>query len=209
MASRPGTKMVSGRENYPMHLTPIDPLHFRIAHLHDPPSGDWLQTFLSTRSLNLAAMDMKLVAVNWNSRFSHSIWVQRLWEEIKQATWFELAASLSHCLGLHLYATNGASSQMWGHLQTGRKVVTYLQEPRKLGNLRDGHDSITAPTAKPDLGFSSMLRECWSVGMPEMWQVMHRYTRQIGRLSHQASDLSHPHNLLPKGCDPCFIWYRV
>ena len=35
----------------------------------------------------------------------------------------------------------------------------------KLGNLRDGHDSVTAPTAKPDLGFSSsMLWECWSVG---------------------------------------------
>ena len=30
----------------------------------------------------------------------------------------------------------------------------------KLGNLRDSHNSITAPTAKPDLGFSSsMLRE--------------------------------------------------
>ena len=25
----------------------------------------------------------------------------------------------------------------------------------KLGNLRDGHDSITAPTTKPDLGFFS------------------------------------------------------
>ena len=25
----------------------------------------------------------------------------------------------------------------------------------KLCNLRNGHDSITAPTAKPDLGFSS------------------------------------------------------
>ena len=30
----------------------------------------------------------------------------------------------------------------------------------KLGNLRDSHNSITAPTAKPDPGFSSsMLRE--------------------------------------------------
>ena len=87
---------------------------------------------LSTRSLNLAAMDMKLVAVNWNSRFSHSIWVQRPWQEIKQTTWFELATSLSHCLGLHLYATNRAPSQMWGHLQPGRKVVTYLQEPPSL-----------------------------------------------------------------------------
>ena len=87
---------------------------------------------LSTRSLNLAAMDMKLVAVNQNSGFSHSIWVQRPWQEIKQTTWFELATSLSHCLGLHLYTTNGAPSQMWGCLQPGRKVVTYLQEPPSL-----------------------------------------------------------------------------
>ena len=33
----------------------------------------------------------------------------------------------------------------------------------KLGNLRDGHDSATAPTAKPDPGFSSMLGGCCSV----------------------------------------------
>ena len=86
----------------------------------------------STRSLNLAAMDMKLVAVNWNSRFSHLIWVQRPWQEMIQTTWFELATSLSHCLGLHLYATNGAPSQTWGCLQPRRKVVTYLQEPPSL-----------------------------------------------------------------------------
>ena len=31
----------------------------------------------------------------------------------------------------------------------------------------------------------------------------------IGRLSHQTINLSHPHNLLPKGCDPCFAQYQV
>ena len=62
----------------------------------------------STRSLNVAAMDMKLVAVNRNSGYSHSMWVQRPRQEIKQTTWFEITTSLSHCLGLHLYATNGA-----------------------------------------------------------------------------------------------------
>ena len=87
---------------------------------------------LSTRSLNLAAMDMQLVAVNWNFGFSHSIWVQRPWQEIKQTTWFGLAASLSCCLGLHLYANNGAPSQTWGSLWPGRKVLTYLQEPSSL-----------------------------------------------------------------------------
>ena len=87
---------------------------------------------LSTRLLHLAAMDMNLVAVNWNSRFSHSIWVQRPWQEIKQTTWFELTASLSGCLGFHLYTINGAPFQMWWCLQPGRKVVTYLQEPPSL-----------------------------------------------------------------------------
>ena len=56
----------------------------------------------STRSLNLAAMDTELVDVNWNSGYSHLMWVQRPCQEIKQTTWFELTMSLSHCLGLHL-----------------------------------------------------------------------------------------------------------
>ena len=33
---------------------------------------------------------------------------------------------------------------------------------------------------------------------------VHRYTRWTGRLSHQTSDLSRPHNLLLEGCDLCF-----
>ena len=85
-----------------------------------------------TRSLKLAAMDMKLVAVNKNSGFSHSICAQRPWQEIKQTTWFELVTSLSCCWGLCLYATNRAPSQTWGCLQPGTKVVTYLQEPPRL-----------------------------------------------------------------------------
>ena len=88
----------------------------------------------SPRSLNLAAIDMKLVAVSWNSRYGHLLWVQRPWQEIKLTTWSEVTTSLLCCLGLHLYATNGASSQMWGCLQPGRKVVTYLQEPPSLAN---------------------------------------------------------------------------
>ena len=46
-----------------------------------------------------------------------------------------------------------------------------------------------------------------------MWQFhtgsWHRYTRWTGRLSHQTSDLSHPHNLLQEGCVLCFTWYQV
>ena len=36
----------------------------------------------------------------------------------------------------------------------------------KLSNLRDGGDSTTAPTAKPDPGFSSLLGGCCSVEPP-------------------------------------------
>ena len=36
---------------------------------------------------------------------------------------------------------------------------------------------------------------------------VHRYIRWTGRLSHQTSDLSHPHNLLPEGCDLYFARY--
>ena len=46
-----------------------------------------------------------------------------------------------------------------------------------------------------------------------MWQFhiggWHRYTRWTGRLSHQTSNLSCPHNLLLKGCDLCFVPYQV
>ena len=144
-ASWPGTKKASGRENYPMLLTPVGPLHFGMAHPCVPFIWSLAPDVLSPRLLDLAAIDMKLVVVNWNPRFSHSNWAQRSWQEMKQTTWFGLATSLSCCLGLSLYVTNGAPSQTWGCLLPGRKVVIYLQEPPSLGNLRDCHDPLQLP----------------------------------------------------------------
>ena len=69
----------------------------------------------SSKSLDLVAIDMTVVTVNWNSRSSHTNGVQRPLEEIK-TTWFVLAVSFSHWLGLCLYATNGDSLQTWGCL---------------------------------------------------------------------------------------------
>ena len=85
----------------------------------------------------------------------------------------------------------------------------------KLGKLRDGHYSTAAPTAKPDLGSSSLLGGCWSLVPTQGCQKcdssmgVHRYTRCTGRLSHQTSNLSCPSNPLLEGCDPCFPWYQV
>ena len=61
--------------------------------------------------------------------------------------------SLSHCLGLHLYATNGISDM--GMPPTWEKGSHLPPGTTELGNLRDGHDSITAPIAEPDPGFFS------------------------------------------------------
>ena len=63
-ASGLGTTMASGKGNYHLPLTPVGPLHLVSAlpfgHL---PEG-WLQTFPQQGHVNLAAIDMKLVAVN-------------------------------------------------------------------------------------------------------------------------------------------------
>ena len=76
----------------------------------------------------------------------------------------------------------------------------------KLGNLRDGHDSATAPTSKPDLGFSSsMLGEYWSVESTQGcqkcdWGCTGMLDGLVG--SHtKLSNLSHPCYPLPKGCE--------
>ena len=136
------------------------------------------------------------MAVNGNSRFSQSNWVQRPCQEIKQTTWLGLAASLSHCLGLCLYATNRAPSDV-GMPPTWKKGSHLPSGTTKLGNLRDGHNSITAPTAEPDLWDSSALFWEPTQGCQKCDRVQ-RYARWIGRLSHQSSDLSHPHNPLQK-----------
>ena len=56
--------MVSGRENYQMLLTPVGPLHSVPGLSAWPSIWRLAPDISSTRSLNLAAMYMKLVAVN-------------------------------------------------------------------------------------------------------------------------------------------------
>ena len=129
----------------------------------------------SSRSLNLAAMHMKLVVVKlklWIQPFNvgakalaknktnHLIWV--------------------NCVLVTLFGTLFIHHQ-WGSLSDvgmppiWEKGSHLPQGTTKLGKLRDGHNSATAPTAEPDLGSSSLLGgvlKCGAhPGMPEMWQV--------------------------------------
>ena len=63
-----------------------------------------------------------------------------------------------------------------------------------------------SPLGKEHAEVWSPPRDARNVTDPWGW---HRYTTWTGRLSHQTSNLSCPHNLLPKGCDPCFAQYQV
>ena len=111
--------------------TPIGPLHFGVAHLCGPPSGDWFQTFhplghlIGSHGHEISGCEQKLQIQSFDLG-------AKAQAKIEQTTWFELAMSFSHCLGLCLYATKRTPSQTWGCLQPGRKVVTYLQEPPSL-----------------------------------------------------------------------------
>ena len=74
---------------------------------------------------------------------------------MKQTTWFGLATSLSHCLGLHFICHQWGSLSDMGMPPTWEKGSHLPPGTTKFGNLRDGCDSITAPTAEPDPGFFS------------------------------------------------------
>ena len=131
---------------------------------------------LSPLSLVLAAIDMKSVAVNRNSRYGHSMWAQRPWQEIMYTTGSDMTASLPRSLGIRFYATNRGSCTNVGMPPTREKGSHLPPRTTKLCNLRNGHDSVTAPL----LTRSGTLFLVWRMllcrahpGMPEMWWYFH------------------------------------
>ena len=174
--SWPVTKMVSGRENYMMLSNPIGPFTLWGGTSAWPSIWRLDPAISSTRLLNLAAMDIKLVAVNWKSRFSHSIWPQRPWQEIKTNHLLWVSHILVTLFGTLFICHQGGYLSNMGTPPTWEKGSHFPPGTTKLGNLRDSCDSFTAPTAKPDLGFSSsMLRQCRSVESTQGCQKCDRW----------------------------------
>ena len=62
--SRLGTTMASRKGNYHLPLTPVGPLHLGLALPFGHSPEGWLPDISSAKSLDLAAIDMKLLAVN-------------------------------------------------------------------------------------------------------------------------------------------------
>ena len=84
--------------------------------------------------------------MNRNSGYSHSMWVQRPWQEIMYTTESDVTTSLPQSLGIHFYATNGGSCTYVGMPPTREKGSHLPPRTTKLCNLRNSRNSITAPT---------------------------------------------------------------
>ena len=75
----------------------------------------------------------------------------------------------------------------------------------KLGNLRDGCDSVTAPTAEPDLGFFSSV-----LSPPRDARNVIGCTGTLGKLVGSHTKVAiYPMQSAVKGCDPCLAQYQV
>ena len=117
----------------------------------------------SSKSVDLVAIDTIVVAVNWNFRSSHTNQAQRPWQEMKKPPGLHK---------LHLYHID------WDSIYTPPMGIpcrhgdaSYLGKGSHLPPWTTRQlQSITAPSAKPDIQDSSTLYQAHP-GMPEMWQV--------------------------------------
>ena len=126
------------------------------------------------------------MAVNRNSRYGHSMWAQRPWQEIMYTTESDMTASLPQSLGIHFFATNWGSCTYMGMLPTREKGSHLPPRTTKLCNLRNGHDSVTAPTVNQirdsllgmkDDAMLSPPRDARNVMVLPHLVGLHRYTR--------------------------------
>ena len=97
----------------------------------------------SSKPLDLAVIDVTVVAVNWNSRLSHTIWAQRLLQEIKNH-WVCTNCIFSTVNGIP-FIHHQVSLASVGMLLTWEKVIIYFPKPPDFGNLRDGHELSQPP----------------------------------------------------------------
>ena len=121
-----------------------------------------------------------------NSRYGHSMWVQRPWQEIMYTTESDVTASLPRSLGICFYTTNGGSCTYVGMPPTREKGSHLPPRTTKLCNLRNGCNSVTAPTVNQiwdsllsmkDDAMLSPPRDARNVMVLPHLVGLHRYTR--------------------------------
>ena len=114
------------------------------------------------------------------------MWVQRPWQEIMYTTGSDVTASLPQSVGICFYATNGGSCTNVEMPPTREKGSHLPPRTNKLCNLRNGCDSITAPTVNliqdslhgmKDAAMLSPTRDARNVMVLPHLVGLHRYTR--------------------------------
>ena len=85
--------------------------------------------FCSSRSLDLVAIGMKIVAVNWNYGWVHTIGHKGLCEKTKDTYGNTVTMSFPWWFRNLFIHHQQIPSQVWGYFLPGRKVLTSLLEP--------------------------------------------------------------------------------
>ena len=104
----------------------------------------------SSRSLDLVAIDIKTVAVNWNSRYFSTNWVQKPLQENKDTYGLSVTASYPWWVRDPFICHQWFPLQAWGHFLPGKRCSPALLNHQS-GNLRDGQELPQLHTVKPDL----------------------------------------------------------
>ena len=167
----------------------------------------------SSKSLDLVAIDMIVVDVNWTETLDQ---VTRNGHKGPCKKWKNHLVCIN-CIFFTLIQDPFICHQ-WRSLAdvgtppTWEKVVTYLLEPLDFGNIRDGHNPSQLPL--PNQIFRILPLCTKPTQGHQKCDRLHRDARWIGGLSHQSSNLSCLHNLLWKVVihaysDTGFEWYKV
>ena len=187
--------MVSGRGNCPMLLSLQCPFNSGTACPHGPLSGGLAPDVQSSKSLVLVAIDTIVVAVNWNSRSSHTNWVQRPWQEIKKPPGLHKPC-FYHIDWDSVYMPPMGIPHRHGDASYLGKGSHLPPQTTRVWQLMDGHD--LSQLLLPNQIFRILPLCIETTQGCQKCDMSHRDTRWIGGLSHQSSNLSHLCNLLQK-----------
>ena len=120
-----------------------------------------------------------------------------------------MAASLTCSLGIHLYATNRGSFTNVGMPPTREKGSHLPPRTTKHCNLRNSHNSITAPSAKPDPGFSSWYKGCCCVEPTQGCQKCDRSTFSGVAQVHWINRYTHTMLVIYPACAIRYRWVVI
>ena len=106
--------------------------------------------FKSSRLLDLAVIDMKTMVINWNSRYVHTVQVQRTMQENKDTNGLVVTASYPWWVRDPFIHHQQIPLQMWGYFLLGKKYSPAFSN-HQIGNLRGSCKLPQLHNAEPDL----------------------------------------------------------